>query len=234
MHKILNDPEFKEFLLPIGTLDQLNRLMTKAEPNLERVSLPPSPDEKSVLRAQEAAKKMYAVGSEHHVTINHSNASVNEFFVRFNENERKFNEFGDSMRRIDLTKILEMPSVGSNCLILLPLDGNKLEVARSIVKSIDGNDIKIYLVDRGEERDTQLSHLYASTEKWIHETPPFAVTFSLHDADKVTHLNDEERDFYFRYLVHGRKLKLTVKGIKNGEACFKKILKIFLFKIIIL
>lgn len=225
-----------QVLNPISIVDQLsalNDIHKVREPDLERYSLSGSP-EACMVSQSFGSRKKFAIGSEHEVQVVMPGAKVSEFYVNFMNEKTEMDEFFKSLCRISLIKVKTLPAIGSKCIAMLWLDKTKgIEVYRVIIKGVEGEQVKIHLFDKGKEIITDFSHLYTTSDKIATDTPPFAVAFSLHGVERAVHLNEDEREFYFHYLVRNRKLILTVKPSYNRKTKFYKFralkLKIIIF-----
>jgi Tudor domain len=204
-------PSLKNILKPIKIFDQIQlytQLINQPENlKLQREILPESPDRKNL---PEALK----VGSEHQVIITAYENGPRNFSVRFVSSfHDKFEEFRKLLNDAMLIPLHCEPVIGGIYLSESVADANasesKAEIVRVLVKEIHHDLILVSSIDYGWSRIINVTNLYEISQSFK-KTPPFASQFVLESIESITHLNDEELNFYFQYITKNHRLKLRV------------------------
>lgn len=208
-------PSLKSILKPIKAFDQI-QLYTQLinQPGnfqLQREILPESPERKNL-------PEPLKIGSEHQVIITAYENGPRNFSVRFVSSfHDKFEEFRKLLNDAMLIPLQSEPTIGgiylSECASDVKAKDSKAETVRVLVKEIHHDLILVNSIDYGWSRIINTTSLY-EIPRGFKNTPPFASQFVLSDIESVTHLSDEELNFYFQHITKNHRLKLRVE---HGE-----------------
>lgn len=209
-------PALKSILKPIKLFDQIQLytqlIKSPANFKLQREILPESPERKNF---PEALK----VGTDHQIIITAYENGPRNFSVRFVSSfHDKFEDFRKLLNDAMLIPLLTEPILGNIYLTENVPDAKSkdsdAETVRVIVKEIHQDLVLVQSIDVGWNRIINISNLY-EIPRSLKDTPPFASQFVLEDIERITHLNDEELNFYFQYITKNHRLQLQVAPSKG-------------------